>query len=42
MNFQKFEKKIKFCQTTAKICDVKTLKTIPLSLETMQQPIIKP
>ena len=29
-------KKIKFYQTTAKIRDVKTLKTIPLSLKTMQ------
>ena len=34
-------KRVKFHQTTAKTRDVKTLETIILSLETMQQSIIE-
>ena len=40
-NWEEFSKTWKnFYQKTAKICDVKMLKTTPLPLEIMQKPII--
>ena len=42
INFDKFEKKIQFYQTIAKIRDFKMLKPIGLRIETMKPPFIKP
>ena len=41
-NFKKLEKIASFIKQIDKICDNKKLKTIPLQLQTMQPPIIKP
>ena len=40
--WQKISNNCSFCPKNAKIRDVKTLKTIPLPLDTMKKPIIKP